>query len=213
MTDPTNAFKRLSAAEALRALYIDFEGEKDAPPVILGVHRRGRGAVPFVYVDVIDETFASLAASSRSLHDAVATVVRRAEHGDRRIVSWTEHDLKVVRTLQDEDPDIVARFEDRYANARLVARRWRNKCHGGDNPNSGRLVDYLALIGYLVPDDAAAGHVGETIRVLRRRLEQGFPLTANQRARWERLVEHNRHDCAGMRRVCLRATQELEAVD
>jgi hypothetical protein len=211
MTDLANSFRRLPAAEALRALYIDFEGEKDKPPVILGVHRRGRGARPFVYVDVVDETFASLAASSRSLRDAVATVVRRAEHGDRRIVSWTEHDLKVVRALRDEDRDLVARFEARYVNARLVARRWRNKLHGGDNPESGRLADYLALIGYVVPDEAAPGQVGETIRVLRRRLERGLPLTATQRSRWERLVEHNRHDCAGMRRVCLQATTELEA--
>jgi hypothetical protein len=179
MTDPGYAFKRLSASEALRALYIDFEGEKDKPPVLLGVHRRGRGARPFVYVDVVDETFARLAASSRSLHDAVATVVRRAEHGDRRIVSWTEHDLNVVRSLRDEDQDIVARFQDRYANARLVARRWRNKLHGGDNPESGRLADYLVLIGYPVPEEAAPGQVGETIRVLRHRLERGLsPTTA-----------------------------------
>jgi hypothetical protein len=52
MTEPGDGFKRLSAAEALRALYIDFEGEKDKPPVIVGVHRRGRGARPFVCVDV-----------------------------------------------------------------------------------------------------------------------------------------------------------------
>jgi hypothetical protein len=209
MTDPA-AFKRLSTAEALRALYIDFEGEKDKTPVVLGVHRRGRGARPFVHVDVVDATFSSLAASTGSLHDAVANVVQRAEHGDRRIVSWSEHDLNVVRAIRDEDPDLVARFEARYANARLIARRWRNKCHSGDNPESGRLVDYLALIGYPVPDEAVAGQVGETIRILRGRLEQGLPLTANQRARWDRLIEHNRHDCAGMRRVCLLATQELE---
>lgn len=36
MTDPANAFKGLSAAEALRALYIDFEGEKDKLPILLG---------------------------------------------------------------------------------------------------------------------------------------------------------------------------------
>lgn len=210
MTDPA-AFKRLSTAEALRALYIDFEGEKDKPPVLLGVHRRGHGARPFVHVDVVDETFSGLAASSRSLREAVTSVVQRAEHGDRRIVSWSEHDLNVVRVLRDEDPDMVARFEARYANARLIARRWRNKSHGGDNPESGRLVDYLALIGYAVPDAAAAGQVGATIRVLRPRLEQALPLTLNQRARWEGLVEHNRHDCAGMRRLCLLATHELEA--
>ena len=27
---------------------------------------------------------------------------------------------------------------------------------------------------------------------------------------WKRLVEHNRHDCAGMRRVCIRATTEMD---
>ena len=44
MTDHAKPSKRLTAAEALRALYIDFEGGKDQPPVLLGVHRRGRGA-------------------------------------------------------------------------------------------------------------------------------------------------------------------------
>ena len=31
--------------------------------------------------------------------------VLRAEHGDRRIVSWSQHDLEVVRTLRDGDPE------------------------------------------------------------------------------------------------------------
>ena len=61
MTDPAQAFKRLSAAEALRALYIDFEGQKDQPPVLLGVLRRGgKGSTPFVDQDVVDEAFAGL---------------------------------------------------------------------------------------------------------------------------------------------------------
>jgi len=34
---------RLSTADVRRALYIDFEGNKDQPPVLLGVHRVGRG--------------------------------------------------------------------------------------------------------------------------------------------------------------------------
>jgi hypothetical protein len=208
MTDTARAFKQLSETEALRALYVDFEGEKDKAPVLLGVHRRGRGARPFVQQDVVDEAFASLSGSATSLHDAVAKVVRRAEHGDRRIVSWSEHDLDVVRTLRDGDPDLVTRFEARYANARAVAERWRNKCHGGDKPTVGHLADYLALIGYPVPNDAEPGHVGDTIRALRPRLKRGLPATEAQRARWDRLLEHNRFDCAGMRRVCLQATKD-----
>lgn len=212
MTDPANGFKRLSASEALRALYIDFEGEKDKLPILLGVLRRaGKGSKPFVHQDVVDEAFASLGVSAISLRDGVEKAVLRAEHGDRRILSWSQHDLEVVRTLRDDDPELVARFEARYANALSVAKRWRNRCYGGVKPANGRLADYLALIGYPVPDEAASGQVGETIRVLRRPLEQGLPLTARQRSRWERLVEHNRYDCAGMRRVCLLATEELEA--
>ena len=61
-----------------------------------------------------------------------------------------------------------------------------------------------------MPNNAEPGHVGDTIRDLRPRLERGLPLTASQQVRWDRLVEHNRFDCAGMRAVCLRATRELD---
>ena len=213
MTDHAKPSKRLTAAEALRALYIDFEGGKDQPPVLLGVHRRGRGASPYVQQDVVDEAFAGLVPRYLPLRDCVENTVRRAEHGDRRIVSWSEHDLNVVRTLADEDPELVARFEARYANARAFAEYWRNKLHDRDKPEQGRLADYQVLIGYPVPDDAEPGHVGDTIRDLRPRLERGLPLTASQLARWDRLLEHNRFDCAGMRAVCLRATRELEATE
>jgi hypothetical protein len=211
LTDRGRSFRRLSAAEALRALYIDFEGGKDRPPVLLGVHRRGRGSLPFVQQDVVDETFAGLVPRYLPFHDAVENTVRRAEKGDRRIVAWSEHELDVAKTLAGEDRELLARFEARFANALGVAKRWRTKCHGSDKPESGRLADYLTLIGYPVPEEAEAGHVGATIRDLRPRLERGLPLTEPQQARWDRLVEHNRFDCAGMRAVCLRATRELEA--
>lgn len=211
MTRPARPFKRLSAGEALRALYIDFEGEKGRPPVLLGVHRRGRGARPFVQQDVLDEAFSGLAGRVLSLRDAVEKVVRRAERRDRRIVAWSEHELDVVRTLVEEDPSLVVRFEARFVNARAVAERWRNRLHGGAKPDPGRLADYLALVGYPVPAEAAGGDVGEVIRDIRSRRARGLPLTAGQRERWDRLLEHNRHDCAGMRRVCLVATRALEA--
>ncbi len=174
MTDHARPFRHLTEAEALRALYVDFEGEKDKPPVLLGVHRRGRGARPFVQQDVLDETFAGLAGSCLSLHDAVEKVVRRAEHGDRRIVAWTEHELGWCGRSRAEDPELVARFEARFVNARAVAERWRNKLHGGDKPERGRLVDYLALVGYPVPEEAA--------RRRRRRDDPGPPPPARARA-------------------------------
>jgi hypothetical protein len=211
MTD-RSSFERLSAAEALRALYVDFEGEKDKPPVLLGVHRRGRGARPYVHSHLLDPDFARFG-TVVSLRDAVRNVVMRAEKRDARIVAWTEHELKVVRTLSDDDADLVGRFEARFANAKRVAERWRNRLHGGDKPADGRLASYLARFGYDVPSEGAPGDVGETIRTLRPRLARGQAPTASQAERWRRLVEHNRHDCIGLRRLTLRATAELDSAD
>lgn len=214
MTDQHRAatrFDRLSAAEARRALYIDFEGRKDKPPVLLGVQRRGQGARPFVHQVIVDGVFSPLGGPSQPLIDAIAGLVRRAERRDRRIVAWSEHELRVVRSLVDMDADLAARFEARYANARRIAERWRNKLYGGDKPETGALAGYLALINYEMPAEAAGGQVGDTIESLRPTLERGSAATDRQRERWRRLLEHNRFDCAGMRRLCLRATAELDA--
>jgi hypothetical protein len=210
MTERARRFGRLSAAEALRALYIDFEGGRDRPPVLLGTFRRGGRSDPHVHQVVLDPVFAAAGPETRDLHDAIETVVRRAERNDRRIVAWSEHELEMVRQLSEEHPDLVARFEARYANARALAGYWRNKVHGGDKPAENTLAAYLDLIGYDVPAGAGPGHVGETIRALRPTLEAGRPLTSHQQARWTRLLKHNQHDCAGMRAICLQATTELE---
>ncbi len=206
-----SAFKRLTAAEAERALYIDFEGQTDKTPVLLGIlRRRGKGDEPSVFQLVVDPEFEAAGPDLRGLRDAVEVLVLRAERRDRRIVSWSEHDLEVVRRLRDEDPDLVARFERRYANALAVAKHWANRLHPDDKPGNGKLGGYLAMIGYQVPLDAVAGDVGDTIAALRPTLAAGRPMTARQKERWARLRSHNRHDCAGMRMVCLRATRELE---
>jgi hypothetical protein len=209
-TKADRVFRNLSADEALRALYIDFEGEKDRSPVLLGVHRRGRGSRPYVHAYVVDEAFAAFGDTALSLHDAIERVVRRAEARDRKIVAWSTHELDIVRGLRDVDPELVARFESRFVNALALARFWRNKLHDGDRPEEGRLADYLALIGYEVPDEGLGGDVGATIRAIRTTVKRGAPPTSHQRERWRRLVEHNRHDCVGMRRLCIRATRELD---
>jgi hypothetical protein len=214
MRRPARPFRQLSAVEAARALYIDFEGVTARPPVLLGVLRRpGRGSEPAVRQMVVDAVFEPLGPAGRELRAAVEDVVRRAEAHDRRIVSWSEHDLDVVRRLRDDDPALVDRFEARYANARAVAKGWASRLYPAARPARGALAGYLGLVGYTVPAAAGPGHVGSTIRAIRPTLDAGRAPTPRQRERWARLLEHNRHDCAGMRAVCIRATRELEADD
>ena len=175
MVNTSKAFKVLSQEEASHALYIDFEGRTDQPPVLLGVLRReGKGKEPFVYQEIVDERFAVLGGPVLPLSEAVTKVVVRAESNDCRIVSWSEHDLRKVRAALTSDPKLVKRFEARYANGLGVAKRWRWWAHQGERPEKGQLQMYLELIAYPVPDNAVAGDVGETIRRIQKRLDQGL---------------------------------------
>ena len=60
MTEFPGTFGSLSAEEAHLALYIDFEGRKDQPPVLLGTLRRSRGPKPYVQHDIVDNRFGVL---------------------------------------------------------------------------------------------------------------------------------------------------------
>jgi len=199
----------------MRALYIDFEGEKLKPPTLLGcANRPGRGPEPWVWQAVTDPLFLPLAKADKiellDLCGAVERVLQRAERRDRLIVAWSEHELNVVSRYC---PDKLDRFEARFVNARAFAVRWRNRCYGGEKPDSNSLADYLALIEHKVPQEAGPGRAAETIRILRKALEKGRAIdeiTAIQRRRWASLRLHNDHDCAGMRRVCIRAASEIE---
>lgn len=208
---------RLDPEEAIRALYIDFEGRKDNAPVLLGcAHRAGKGPKPWVWQVVTDRRFEPLTRADDDIEllvlpDAVERILHRAEARDRLIVAWTEHELNVVKK---HCPQHLARFEQRYVNARAVAVHWRNACHGGDRPASNELADYLALIGYEVADEAGPGRAGETIRLVGAALEKGHGLdglTDNQRRRWQGLRDHNLHDCHGMKKVCVLAATEVAA--
>jgi hypothetical protein len=206
----------LSASEAIRALYIDFEGRKDRPPVLLGCTRRSRlREAQHVWQAVTDLRFAEVARRSgiecMTLSDAVERILQRAERADRMIVAWSEHELEVVR---EYCPEKLERFAARFVNARAVAVRWRNRVHGGDKPESNTLADFLTLIGHEVPDAAGPGRTGRTIALLDAVYERVGPpmrMTEGQRRRWEVVREHNRHDCVGMRRVSILAARELEA--
>jgi len=194
-------FKQMTPLEARTAFYVDFEGGKDAPPVLIGILRKHTQQY------VVEPAFEGLGPDYRELRVAVATVVTRAEKQGRRIVSWSEHDLDVVRSLTKE-PELIARFEARYANGRALAARWATRAPGLEKPATGDLERYFELIGYEVPESAGPGQVGATVRSLTQRLAAGRQPTESQLERWADLVEHNRHDCEGMRAVCIRAATD-----
>jgi hypothetical protein len=204
------ALRRLTPDEARRALYIDFEGRKDRPPVLLGAGRWSKAERVHQYVT--DPRYAALGELDGlevlTLSDAVLRIVQRAEAGDRLIVAWTSHELNIVSRFA---PEHLARFESRYRNALAIAKYWRNRSHGGAKPDKRTLANYMELVEYRVPDVAGPGRADNTIGILDKALDRdpsAARLTANQRQRWADLRAHNAHDSAGMRRICELAAAE-----
>jgi len=199
-------FKQMSEIEARQAIYIGFEGGKDEPPVLIGVMRK------HVKQYLLDKAFAPAGPEYVELRRVVATIVSIAEKQDRRIASWSEHDLDIVRGMKAETK-LVRAFEARYANARALASRWASRMDQIVKPDDGDLENYLRLVGFDVPPEAGPGSVGETVRRLRPTLEADRTLTPGQSQAWEDLREHNRYDCEGMRAVCVRAAVDLDRLD
>ena len=199
-------FQQMTAAEARTAFYVDFEGGRDVPPVLMGILRKHTQQY------VVEPAFRALGPAYLELRQAVAAVVTRAEKQARRIASWSEHDLEIVRSLTKE-PDLIRRFEARYANGQALAARWATLAPGVDQPASGDLELYLQLIGFDVPESAGPGTVGATVRSLRQSLDAGRQPSQQQAQRWADLLERNHDDCLGTRAVCIRAASELERLD
>jgi hypothetical protein len=158
---------------------------------------------------VLDKAFEPAGPEYVDLRQAVAAIVARAEKQDRRIVSWNDYGLDVVRGLTAE-PKLVRAFEARHADGRALAARWATRTERLVEPESGDLDDYLGLIGAAVPAAAGPGSVGATIRRLRATLEADRPLTLDQAQAWQELRARNRYDCEGLRALCMRAAGDLD---
>ena len=126
-------------------------------------------------------------------------------------MAWSNYELDAVRRYL-EDPDLIARFERRYVNAKLLLRHWWNDRRRHEGPAPSALGAFLASLPD-VPQDPAPGAVAATVDDLGRTLALGRPLTDRQRERWERVRDHNRRDCVGTRRLCLMATSDLASAE
>jgi hypothetical protein len=230
-----NPFKQLlTREEAMRAIYIDFEGRRDEPPVLLGsLYFEGRSVPdPHRLVfrhDIVDRLLWPLAGEvtidgvyrydrqAKTLPQAVHDVVRRAKHQKRPIVAWSHHEITVLEKA-DLSPyvrDLVRRW---FRDGKATARRWRTAVHPDwslsrdESGRADRLMHYVERIGYEVPSEYAGGEVGETIRRVRKALSSGKDweaLTPNQRERWRRMLHHNYFDCDGLRTVVQVSADEL----
>lgn len=210
MTRSTSA---LSTEEAVRAIYVDYEGTPFTPPTLLGVRTEGELRQWIIEDAFHDFANRRKAKASNAVHSSIASeLVERAGTEDRRIVAWSTHDAKLMAAVLD--PKDLEVLQDVYRNAIKTARRWRRRYRPevqGPHP----LKSYMDILAWQVPDEAGPGVVGRSLRVLRSRLAAGNGLWREisdaDKDRWRNVLRHNRHDLRGMEKVVVRMCEELGA--
>ncbi len=204
MEDMKPLAAKLTALEVQRALYVDYEGNTDRPPTLLGWRFDGA-----TYARIVEPRFGTCARRYRVKDvdagdhaDLVRALIEQSASEDRRIVSWSEHDWShMLRVLSDSEQ---AFLQVHYRNAIPTARAWHRRTRGHTPPDGARLAYFMHLVGYPVAEKYGQGVVGDALRLLRNQLESGrtYPeLTPAARKGWVSVVKHNAADLEGVQAV------------
>ena len=196
----------ISKDDLRTAIYIDFEGFMEQPPTLIGLSCDRH----FAQI-VFDKTLSSAASEKHlSLQDAqnsVSDLLRRATREKRRIVAYSQFDKNLAREKLGVDLSPV------YADARLIATKWlrliksRNPNWRKTHPNwdiDRTLKNFLDLIGYNRPNHLGIEKTTSRIKHVKDQLiKRGsfHDLTPVAKAKWTKLLDHNRHDVLGMMKL------------
>ena len=114
-----------------------------------------------------------------------------------------------------------AYFSEPLVDAKVISKLWKKKFFPDvqfpyvTGQGRHRLAEYMKLIGYSVPSIHGPRNTGQRIRHVRHQLikRRGDydALTSVTKAKWTNVLEHNRHDCVGLREVLTRAVFDLRA--
>jgi len=204
----------LTRDEVRRAIYIDFESFADQPPTLIGY------SFDQHFIQVVFDRDLESAASAKglSVQDSQVVVARlwgRAKYERRRIVAFSQFNKNLSLDKLGVDLSPV------YADARLIARKWLGRlkgCHPDwkhKHPNweiERGLKNFLDLIGYHRPRHLGIEKTTSRILAVRDQLikRRSFDkLTAVAKAKWTKLLDHNRHDVLGMIELVTKAVDEF----
>jgi hypothetical protein len=188
-------------AASRRAIYVDYEGNKNAEPTLVGWRVDG-----IYHAAIVETSFGPCAGRHRarepvaaSHEDAVRVLLQSAIEGDRAVVSWSVHDLKLLHAVLGRHEQ--ARLLERYVNALDIARPWHRRVHGHTAPGGARLAYFACLFGIAIPAKYGELVVGTNLSALRRLLVAGRQyrdFSAEQKKRWVTVVKHNKADLGAM---------------
>ena len=191
---------KITADEIARAILIDYEGNIDKAPTLLGwrVNGQTHGAIVEKDFSTCSDRYRAKNIHYQSHSLLASELIELACDEDRVIVSWSEHDLRVItEVLSKKDQE---RLTLRYRNAIKTARSWHHRTMETRAP-AGDLAYFSKLLGFPIPTKYGTGKVGQGLRLIRNQLHEGreYPeLTPKARSSWVAIVKHNDLDLRSM---------------
>ncbi|MGV1045515.1 hypothetical protein [Limnohabitans sp.] len=195
--------QKITPAELVRAIFVDYEGNIDRHPTLLGWRIDGK-----THGAIVEETFSTCSNRYRAKevafqphHQLAKNLLAQACDEDRVIVSWSEHDLKLLKAVIPQKEHSY--LHGRYRNAIPTAKSWYRQSMQERSPQ-GDLAFFCQLLGFPIPLRFGTGKVGQGLRLLRGQLQEGrlySELTPKARASWVVVVKHNDLDLRAMEYV------------
>lgn len=198
-----------SIDEVHEAFYVDYEAWQDGPPVILGVLRVEDGAASFRQ-EVLHEDFRPAAIAKDLLcstpRETIERLATQVEAAQVAVIAWSQHELDDL-FVPYGSTRAVEILSAAYRNGIPLAKAWRRRCAPYWYPSNNNLAAYMAKTGYPVPTAFGPNQTGQRLRAVHRMLiarDRDYgALTPVVKAKWAKVLGHNRHDCYGMHHVCL----------
>ena len=193
---------KISSQQARRAITIDFEGNMESAPSLIGIHVDGT-VRHFILEPQLGPltslTNRNYVVERSDLESVLADLDRMSRSEDRIISGFTEHEKVIVETYC-ENPVLVDWFSSVYVNAKKPIGSWANRrAHAGeiDKVTDRSLQTYMGLIGMKYKPGCGINIVGTSLTRLRTQLQQGREvgaLSSGAKRRWWRILSHNTTD-------------------
>jgi len=211
----------LTPVEAQRAIYIDFEGFKDKPPSFMGwvwaigekasddniacihdVHQVELHPVINEYLPSFPD-IKSYKQRNYSLSQSINDLARRARQQDRRIVSWSTHEINKVAEAELEN-ELLETFRLNYRDGKVTAKAWFKQLGEDTSNQSNKLFRYLERANYPLEEDYGLGQTTIRLKSVINGLNtrgSWSQLSSSQQGNWKNLLLHNFVDCHGLRHI------------
>jgi hypothetical protein len=121
-------------------------------------------------------------------------------------VGYSQHELQVFGEYAGVD------FTAEYRDARMIAKRWWNKCRPSIPRHDNGLKTFLKAIGCPCPsyfgEQKATSRLRAVINMLGNR-GTFDALTPVVKSKWQKLLSYNEYDCRGMQQLVALASMEM----